>query len=217
MIRLAIAFLFFSTAAFAQTDTSKCFAVCRFAPVYVIDTLKVMDVPSHKKSVRVPEVYEITVDTIVDEAASKLKRYPPLYEVSTNKRGESTYKRIDGGEQSFYLAKKTVAVEQKKLIAQANVATVDLPPTYVTVYEKKLDPHQPVEQEVEVICERKITPALVANVKHALALRGYKSGVDTGNADRMFMESLEKFQADNGLPLCGFNVITLQYLGVDLP
>lgn len=214
---LTLACLVMATVAFAQRDTTKCYATCRFAPVYKIDTVKVMDVPSHRKSVRIPEVYEITVDTIVDEAASKLKRYPPTYEVSTNKRGESTYKRIDDGEQSFYLTKKTIPVEQKKLVAHADVSTVEVPPSYVTVYEKKLDSHQPVEQEVEIVCEQNVKPELIVNVRRALAIRGYKSGLDTGQADRLLMEALENFQSDNGLPLCGFNVMTLQFLGIDVP
>ena len=99
---------------------------------------------------------------------------------------------------------------------RSNAATVELPPTHVIVYEKKLASHQPVEQEVEIVCEQKITPELVRNVKQALALRGYKLAVDTGLADRAFMETLQKFQVDNGLPLCGFNVMTLQYLNVDV-
>ena len=202
-----------ANATFAQTDSARCYATCRFAPVYTVDTVKVVDLPARKKTVRIPEVYEVTVDTIVDEAASKMKPYPPVFEVSVNKRGEPTFKRL-GGDEFFFLYKKTIAVERKKLLAPADVATVDLPPTYVTVYEKKLDPRSAVEQTVEMLCEEKITPLVVTQVHRELTLRGYNPGAENGKATGPILDALAKYQADFGLPVCGFNLPTLEHLGV---
>jgi hypothetical protein len=202
------------TSALAQTKTEQCMATCGFAPLYSVDTLRVVDLPERRKTIRIPEVYEVTIDSVIDESGSKIRRYPPTYEVTYNRDGSENIKVIGNGDQVFFLDKTVVAVERKTVVIPADIAMVDLPPTYITVYEKRLAAQQPEPIEVEVLCPERVTKELVARVRAKLNDNGFAAGPETGQADGTLMDALQRYQAANRLPLCGFNLITLDALGV---
>ena len=68
---------------------------------------------------------------------------------------------------------------------------------------------------VEVVCDTDIDSYLIKRVQQKLNDLGYGSGTPDGIMGANTRRALEKYQADNNLPVGNLNIATMQKLGVN--
>ncbi len=199
-----------------KLDSGKCFSICKIPVLFKLDTLDVIDVPAKLKTVRIPETYFVSIDTVVDESKTIIKKIPPAYEAHydayQNLKVTKNYKSTTPD--FFILHQENKVIYNKKLVKQASIEQILLPPLYETVFTRQIIKSEHEEQTVEVLCNEELNTELILTIKDRLKVRGYR--VDEGSIDigKITMNSLEKFQEDNNLPIGGLNIISLQFLGV---
>jgi uncharacterized phage-associated protein len=72
----------------------------------------------------------------------------------------------------------------------------------------------PVFEQRRVVCQKDITPSLVAIVQRALINQGYSIGAPDGRLGNKTFNALEDYQRKNGLGIGGFTVETLESLNI---
>jgi len=91
-----------------------------------------------------------------------------------------------------------------------------IPSQYETVIDSVMVKEGSYTEWREVLCEDKLTIGTIGNIQRALISNGFDLG--SGGADRMLGPStraaLLKYQKDQGLPVGGLNIETLNSLGV---
>lgn len=199
--------------ALAQQTYPLCKQYCDVAALYRLDTLTVINVPARSKTVTMPPLFSVSYDSILENEASSIKSFPPVYKLSYTASGKERIKRTSSKSKTFYVARTYKLVEKIHPINKTVRKSIYLPATYSTVIEKRLV-KPGVSDSVIMVCDSAITKDLILEVSRELLIRGYISDVST-SVNRRLLDALRRYQEDNGLPLCGFNLRTLNMLGIE--
>jgi hypothetical protein len=199
-----------------QMDSSNCFMVCKIPLQYKIDTIRVIDVPEKKKHLRVPEIFQVSYDTVIDWSNSIQKKYPPVYQIIEKKDGSMELKPVNTGNDVYFFLRQSIAVNENKLkLKDAAYEELTLPVRYTYIETSFLLPNQQTEKTVPVLCPDKITKGIILQIKNGLFLRGYKlNNLQPDVVDAEFFDVLAKYQEEHYLPIGGLNFPTLESLDI---
>lgn len=198
-----------------QMDSVNCFMVCKMPMRYKMDTVRVIDYPEKKKQLHIPEVYEVSYDTVIDWNKSVQKKYPPVYQIIEKKDGSLELKPVNTGNDIYFFLRQELAVNENKLkVKDAVNEEITLPVRYAYIETKTLLPNQVSEKTVAVLCPDKITRGIILQIKNGLFVRGYKIKNLQAEVDSEFFEILAKYQEDQYLPIGGLNLPTLESLDI---
>ncbi len=160
--------------------------------------------------VEIPAVYDYNVSS----SLVKAERYDTIY-------GDASYKTIKiqvidkpawTEEVQIPAVYKTVSKQQLIKCATVNVTTI--PAKYKTERHKVMISKGGYTNWVEVVCDTDIDSYLIKRVQQKLNDLGYGSGTPDGIMGANTRRALEKYQADNNLPVGNLNIATMQKLGV---
>lgn len=211
-----------------SADTIKCFAQCKIPYQYKYDTIKVVDKPQHKILVKVPGSFVVTHDTITYSSGdSMIRQVPAVYDVYeekvlvSNKKESPRYKSVTKyivleeartEHLSNILKQKPVTVYEQ--VDATKTRKVEAPATYTYVITKTIVPQKETTVETEIICPHKITPKLIRQVQEHLKMSGYAVNNSSKELGETTIESLEKYQQENQLPVGELNIPTLKSLNI---
>ncbi len=195
-----------------QMDSTHCFMVCKIPQRYKTDTLRVIDITEKKKQLRIPEVYRVSYDSVIDWNSSIQKKYPPVYQIIEKKDGALELKPVyTSGDAYFFLRQNIILNENKLKVKDAGYEEISLPVRYTYIETSTLLPNQVTEKTVPVVCPDDVTRGLILQIKNGLFLRGYKlSNMKPDVVDAEFFEVLSKYQEEHYLPIGGLNYPTLE-------
>jgi hypothetical protein len=182
---------------------------------YKLDTVRVIDYPEKKKQLHIPEVYQVSYDTVIDWSKSIQKKYPPVYQIMEKKDGSLVLKPVNTGNDMYFFLRQEIAVNENKLkVKDASNEDIMLPVRYAYIETKTLLPDQVTEKTVAVLCPDRITRGIILQIKNGLFVRGYKIKNMQPDVDAEFFEVLAKYQEDHYLPIGGLNFPTLESLDI---
>ncbi|MFN7593964.1 MAG: hypothetical protein ACK5QZ_11505 [Bacteroidota bacterium] len=195
-----------------RMDSTHCFMVCQMPIKYSTDTVSVIDVAEKKKQLRIPEVFQIEYDTIIDWSQSIQKKYPPVYMLNYKRNGTLELKPYGNNQDDyFFLKKKYMKTENRTRLKEVSYDNIELPALYTEIQVTKMLPNQQLDKTVQVLCPDKITTGIILQIKRELKAKGYTIyDVTSDQMNQNFFDALSAYQRENDLPIGGINYPTLE-------
>jgi len=167
------------------------------------DTITYSSGDSLKK--QIPAVYDIYEEQILVNDSKKSPRYKTVtkYIVLEEARTENL---------TNISKQKPVTVYEQ--VNKDKIVKIEVPATFTYVITKTAIKHKEQIIETEIICPDKITPLLIRQVQEHLKMLGYLVDSSAKELGETTMESIEKYQQENQLPIGGLNIPTLQSLNI---
>lgn len=223
-------FLICNTATGQNTisDSSKCFFDCRIPYQYKYDTIKVIDKQQHKTTVKVPGSFLVMQDTVAYVSGDSMKKQIPavydMYEeqvLVSNKKESPRYKAVikyivleEARTENLTNIPKLKPVTVYEQVSKNKILKIEVPATYTHVITKTAIKQKEQFAETEIVCPDKVTSQLIRQVQEHLKMLGYPVDGSAKELGEITIESLEKYQQENQLPIGKLNIPTLLSLNV---
>ncbi len=210
------------------SDSSKCFFNCRVPYKYKYDTIKVIDKQQHKTMVKVPGSFLVMQDTLVYTSGDSMKKQiPAVYDIYeeqvlvSGKKQSPRYKAVtkyivleEARTENLMNISKKKPVTVYEQVNKDKTMRVEVPATFTHVVTKTAIKQKEQFVETEIVCPSKVTSKLIRQVQEHLKMLGYPVDVSAKELGGTTIESLEKYQQENQLPVGGLNLQTLQSLNI---
>ncbi len=189
-----------SPKAIEVSDNEQCFAKCLMGDQYEEQTTEYYVFTGNA------EEEEVELETVVLEVA------PPKTEWIKKKADKNCLSKDPDDCLVWCLVEVPAETEEFKVLKDKTKSDNYTVKSYTaTVLVRKGG----YTEEKEVLCEHKITPEIIKQVRSALKKRGYPSGVKSKKINPRLKSALTKYQQANKLPVGQLDLETLEKLNIE--